>query len=96
MRRASEWKMARVLRFDPRRGKRTKFRPRGVLLDLGLPGMSGLEVARRLRADATETGARLVAMTGHGSPEDIAHSRDAGFERPAKNEARGRPGATAS
>ncbi|MEO8053737.1 MAG: response regulator [Acidobacteriota bacterium] len=57
------------------------FRPGVVLLDLGLPGMSGLEVARRLKESARQTGVRLVAMTGHGSPEDIARSRDAGFDR---------------
>jgi CheY-like chemotaxis protein/anti-sigma regulatory factor (Ser/Thr protein kinase) len=56
------------------------FRPGVVLLDLGLPGISGLEVARRLRED-TATSARLVALTGYGSTEDITRSREAGFDR---------------
>jgi len=41
--------------------------------------MSGLEVARQLREGGS--GARLVALTGYGSAEDAARSRDAGFER---------------
>jgi CheY-like chemotaxis protein len=55
------------------------FQPGVVLLDLGLPGMSGLEVARRLREAGSA--ARLVALTGYASPEDVARSREAGFER---------------
>ena len=56
------------------------FRPGVVLLDLGLPGIGGLEVARRLREDITST-ARLVALTGYGSADDVALSRQAGFDR---------------
>ena len=58
----------------------SSFRPGVVLLDLGLPGVGGLEVARRLREEAA-TPARLVALTGYGSTEDIARSREAGFDR---------------
>lgn len=57
------------------------FRPGVVLLDLGLPGMSGLEIARRLRQDPATAAARLVALTGYGSSEDAARSRDAGMDR---------------
>jgi signal transduction histidine kinase/ActR/RegA family two-component response regulator len=55
------------------------FRPDVVLLDLGLPGADGYEVARRLRATL---GAQLllVAVTGYGQPEDRLRSRAAGFD----------------
>ena len=54
-------------------------RPHVVLLDIGLPGMSGYDVARRLR-DRTVFGTTvLVAMTGYGQREDRQLSREAGF-----------------
>ena len=49
-----------------------------VLLDIGLPGMNGYEVARRLRA--RDIPARLVALTGYGQPEDVQRAADAGFD----------------
>ena len=51
-----------------------------VLLDLGLPGMSGLEVARQLRASPRGAEITLVAVTGWGQPEDLARSHEAGFD----------------
>jgi CheY-like chemotaxis protein len=55
--------------------------PEIALIDVGLPGMDGYEVARRIRAD--ETGIRrvmLVALTGYGLPEDRERAFDAGFD----------------
>jgi signal transduction histidine kinase len=49
-----------------------------VLLDIGLPQMNGFEVARRLRSRGI--GARLVALSGYGQPEDLRRSREAGFD----------------
>jgi PAS domain S-box-containing protein len=53
--------------------------PDVVLCDLGLPGMSGYEVARRLR-HLRPTGLRLIAVSGYAQPEDVAASRKAGFD----------------
>jgi len=54
------------------------FAPDFVLLDIGLPGMSGYEVARRLRSKGNS--AHLVALTGYGQPEDVQRAKDAGFD----------------
>jgi CheY-like chemotaxis protein/anti-sigma regulatory factor (Ser/Thr protein kinase) len=54
--------------------------PEFVLLDIGMPGMDGYEVARRLRADATLARVMLVAITGYGQEEDRVRSRAAGFD----------------
>jgi signal transduction histidine kinase/CheY-like chemotaxis protein len=50
-----------------------------ILLDIGLPGIDGYEVARQLRP-TTKRGARLVALTGYGSEEGKRRARDAGFD----------------
>lgn len=55
------------------------FRPDVILCDIGLPGMSGYDVARAIRSDETLKCARLVALTGYALPEDQARARDAGF-----------------
>ena len=54
-------------------------RPEVVLVDLGLPGLDGLEVARRLR-DTLGPGSRLIALTGHGRSEDRERTAAAGFD----------------
>ncbi len=51
-----------------------------VLLDIGMPGMSGYEVARRLRAQPDFKDTLLVAVTGWGSPEDRRRTQEAGFD----------------
>jgi signal transduction histidine kinase len=56
------------------------FRPQAVLLDIGLPGMDGYEVARRLRQQPRPERMLLVALTGYGSAEDVGHARAAGFD----------------
>ncbi len=55
-------------------------RPDVAFVDLGLPGVDGYEVARRLRSSAACEGTLLVALTGYGMPDDIARSRQAGFD----------------
>jgi CheY-like chemotaxis protein len=56
------------------------FRPDVVLMDIGLPGMDGYEVARLLRADPAFNGTRLIALTGWGQDTDRARSSKAGFD----------------
>jgi len=51
-----------------------------VLLDIDLPDLPGLEVARRLRADPRTRDIRLVAMTGYGQREDRRRTQEAGFD----------------
>jgi len=52
-----------------------------VLCDLGLPGLDGYEVARRLRADPRLRALPLVALSGYALAEDVERSRAAGFDR---------------
>jgi PAS domain S-box-containing protein len=54
--------------------------PDVVLCDIGLPGMSGYDVARRLREDQRFDRVRLVAVTGYAEPEDRKRAFEAGFE----------------
>jgi CheY-like chemotaxis protein len=56
------------------------FRPCVVLLDLGMPGMGGLEVARRMRKDPRMREATLVALTGWGQQDDRLRTSEAGFD----------------
>jgi CheY-like chemotaxis protein len=55
------------------------FTPDVVFLDIGMPGMNGYEVARRMRAIAELDATVLVAVTGWGQDEDRERSREAGF-----------------
>jgi signal transduction histidine kinase len=57
-----------------------QFAPSLVLLDIGLPGMDGYEVARRLRLRPELAGVRLIAVTGYGQAEDQQRARAAGFD----------------
>ncbi|MGZ5138187.1 MAG: response regulator, partial [Burkholderiales bacterium] len=51
-----------------------------VLVDIGLPGMDGYEVAKRLRSRDGNGRTLLIALTGYGQQEDRARSRQAGFD----------------
>lgn len=55
-------------------------RPDVVLLDLGLPGIGGYDVARRLRADPVLEGTKIVALTGYGEDSDRQRSLSAGMD----------------
>ncbi|MFL6276161.1 MAG: PAS domain S-box protein [Blastocatellia bacterium] len=56
------------------------FYPQVVVLDIGLPGMDGYEVARQLRGDTRMQNVILIAMTGYGQSEDHKRSMRAGFD----------------
>jgi PAS domain S-box-containing protein len=56
------------------------YRPEVILLDIGMPGMNGFEVARRLRELARIPAVRIVAVTGWGKAEDRERSLEAGFD----------------
>jgi len=67
---------------DPRRALELARveRPDVCLLDIGLPGMDGNELAQRLRAQPDTAGAVLIAVTGYGQAEDRQRSRESGFD----------------
>jgi CheY-like chemotaxis protein len=55
-------------------------RPEIVLVDIGLPGLDGFEVARRIRATAEGKHMRLVALTGYGDLTDRQRALESGFD----------------
>lgn len=55
------------------------FRPEIVILDIGLPDMSGFDVARQLRDHPATAGAEIVAVSGYGRGEHVLRAREAGF-----------------
>ena len=57
-----------------------KHQPDVALVDIGLPGFDGFELARALRLRFPELHTRLVAMTGYGQDSDRARAYDAGFD----------------
>jgi DNA-binding response OmpR family regulator len=56
------------------------FKPGAVLLDIGLPGKDGYQIARELRALPEMRTALLVALTGYGTDEDRQRARECGFD----------------
>jgi len=62
-----------LLRFE-------RFEPDAVLLDIGMPGMDGYEVARRIRALPAGRSTPLIAVTGWGQQEDIRRCFEAGID----------------
>ena len=56
------------------------FNPDAALVDIGMPGMDGYEVSRRIRATSEHRGIMLIALTGWGQEDDQQRSRNAGFD----------------
>lgn len=67
---------------DPRLALQTadEFRPDIVFLDIGMPHISGWELAQMFRSQVRFRGLRIVAVTAYGAPEDHKRSREAGFD----------------
>ncbi|HYD96277.1 MAG TPA: response regulator [Noviherbaspirillum sp.] len=57
-----------------------EWQPKVVLLDIGLPGIDGYEVARRIRLQPAGRNVRLVALTGWGQDRDRRLAAEAGFD----------------
>ncbi|CAG9179995.1 response regulator [Cupriavidus respiraculi] len=57
-----------------------KYKPDVVLLDLGMPGMDGFEIAQRLRAIPDLAHMRIIALTGYSQPADRVRTKAAGFD----------------
>jgi PAS domain S-box-containing protein len=72
-----------MVSYGPRDGiaKAHTFRPDVLLCDVGLPEMSGYEVARAFRNDPALKNVLLVALTGYAGPEDQRQAVEAGFQR---------------
>ncbi len=58
-----------------------KMRPLAALVDIGLPGMTGYEVAEHVRRNLADDRTYLVALTGYGQPSDVQEALDRGFDR---------------
>lgn len=58
-----------------------RVRPSIILLDIGLPGLDGFAVARRLRQELSEPGMRIIAITGNGAEADRNRSMEAGIDQ---------------
>jgi signal transduction histidine kinase/ActR/RegA family two-component response regulator len=56
------------------------FRPHAILLDIGLPGLNGYQVAEQIRNEPLLASVLLVAVTGYGLEQDRKRSREAGFD----------------
>ena len=57
-----------------------RLQPDVALVDIGLPGFDGYEVAQRVRSSSMGRKIRMVAVTGYGQAEDYRRTADAGFE----------------
>jgi CheY-like chemotaxis protein len=58
-----------------------EFAPQVAVLDIGLPGMSGYELAARLRGHPNGSRCQLIALTGYGTAADAAQALEAGFRQ---------------
>jgi len=56
------------------------FAPAAAVIDIGLPGMDGYQLAAEIRRRLGGKPMRLIAFTGYGSPEDVARATAAGFD----------------
>jgi len=64
--------------------KAREWKPHVALVDIGLPDMSGYDVASEMRRLPFGKDLMLVAFTGYGKPEDVRRAEDAGFDHHVK------------
>jgi CheY-like chemotaxis protein len=57
-----------------------EFGPEAAIVDIGMPGITGFEVARRIRMRPEHAGITLIALTGWGQEADRSRTRSAGFD----------------
>jgi CheY-like chemotaxis protein len=80
----SSWKHEVVFAMTGPEGvdRARELRPDVALIDIGLPGFDGYEIARRIRSEgsAWARGVRLIALTGYGQAADRARALEAGFD----------------
>jgi two-component system cell cycle response regulator DivK len=74
------WKVEVVNQADEAQAFLKHTIPQAMLLDVRMPGLSGDELARLLRADPLTKDMRLVAYTAHAMPDEVASFLDAGFD----------------
>jgi CheY-like chemotaxis protein len=58
----------------------TRMRPDIAILDIGMPGLSGYDVARRIRKQSASQDITLIALTGWGQQTDKARAAESGFD----------------
>ena len=56
------------------------FQPEVIVLDIGLPGMNGYDLARRIRGETASNPVTLIAATGYGQTEDRQRAHESGFD----------------
>lgn len=74
------FEVATAVHPDLALGQLEAFAPAAAVIDIGLPGMDGYQLAAEIRRRLAGRPMRLVAFTGYGSPEDVERARAAGFD----------------
>ena len=74
------YEVATALHPEVALGKISSFAPAAAVIDIGLPGMDGYQLAAEIRRRLAGQPMRLIAFTGYGSPDDVARARAAGFD----------------
>jgi CheY-like chemotaxis protein len=72
------WRTATAANGPAALSQASDLRPAVMVLDLGMPGMDGWEVARRIRADPVTAGIPIIALTGHVMGDSRRRAREAG------------------
>ena len=74
------YEVATAVHPDIALGQLDAFAPAAAVIDIGLPGMDGYQLAAEIRRRLAGKPMRLIAFTGWGSPDDVARARAAGFD----------------